>query len=307
MSCSPRNLAEAWKLQQSIPRSSSFSEGLNKVLSEKLTKSYSVGDNLDRLTTISHLLSSLDAFNSRYFYESFPDLEILKTPDPTSESQSISPVRTVDPNFDINTFLNKLQFLDSRSLSPDLPLLPYTVAQPSLEVSDYISSAGLSEAEIENPVDSEDTEGSSQSNTQSSSGSNTPTEGQEEIEILEEEPGDNLQENNNLNINMANQRQIEAGFSRNPIDTTALRRYAFPGNWLSSQMITRLIDIPYFNVVENDTIVTRGIVLNMYAKGRCSLERWSATVSQRTIAALEAIAPNLPLECFAARDDARLY
>lgn len=75
----------------------------------------------------------------------------------------------------------------------------------------------------------------------------------------------------------------------------------------SSQMITRFIDIPYFTVVDNDTIVTRGIVLNMYAKGRCTLERWSATNSQRTIAALEAIAPNLPGVCFAARDEARLY
>lgn len=106
---------------------------------------------------------------------------------------------------------------------------------------------------------------------------------------------------------MAQQLQVVAGFVRNPIDTTALRRYAFPGNRLSSQMITRFIDIPYFNVVENDTLVSRGIVLNMYAKGRCTLERWSITNSQRTIAALEAIAPNLPASCFAARDDARLY
>lgn len=45
----------------------------------------------------------------------------------------------------------------------------------------------------------------------------------------------------------------------------------------------------------------------MYAKGRCTLERWSTTNSQRTIAALEAIAPNLPASCFAARDDARMY
>lgn len=106
---------------------------------------------------------------------------------------------------------------------------------------------------------------------------------------------------------MAQQIQIVDRFVRNPIDTTALRRYAFPGNRLSSQMITRFIDIPYFNVVENDTIVTRGIVLNMYAKGRCTLERWSTTNSQRTIAALEAIAPNLPPSCFAPREDSRLY
>lgn len=99
---------------------------------------------------------------------------------------------------------------------------------------------------------------------------------------------------------MAHQLQIVNGFLRNPIDTPALRRYAFPGNRLSSMMITRFIDIPYFNVAENDTTVTRGIVLNMYAKGRCTLERWSATTSQRTIAALEAIAPKLPNACFAA-------
>lgn len=165
----------------------------------------------------------------------------------------------------------------------------------------------MSEEELEEPADTQHTEGSSQSADQESSGSNTPAEDQEELELGEAEPADNPPEINNPNINMANQRQIIGGFVRNPIDTTALRRYAFPGNRLSSQMITRFIDIPYFNVVDNDTIVTRGIVLNIYAKGRCTLERWSATTSQRTIAALEAIAPNLPAECFAARDEARLY
>lgn len=70
-------------------------------------------------------------------------------------------------------------------------------------------------------------------------------------------------------------------------------------------MITRFINIPYFNVVHDGTTVTRGIVLNLYAKGRCTLERWSPAVSQRTIAALKAIAPNLPDSCFAPEAEAR--
>lgn len=106
---------------------------------------------------------------------------------------------------------------------------------------------------------------------------------------------------------MANQIQLVRGFSQNPIDTISLKRYAFPGNRLSSHMITRYIDIPYFTIVNNDTNVTRGIVLNMYAKGRCILEKWTPSTSQRAIAALEAIAPNLPDTCFANREDSRRY
>lgn len=94
---------------------------------------------------------------------------------------------------------------------------------------------------------------------------------------------------------MANHIRIVNNFVLNPIDTVALRRYAFPGNRLFSNMITRYINIPYFIVAANDTTITRGIVLNMYARGRCTLERWTASTSQRTITALEAIAPNLPL------------
>lgn len=48
-------------------------------------------------------------------------------------------------------------------------------------------------------------------------------------------------------------------------------------------------------------------MLNLYAKGRCILERWSATTSQRTIAALKAVAPNLPNSCFAPRAESRQY
>lgn len=106
---------------------------------------------------------------------------------------------------------------------------------------------------------------------------------------------------------MANQVQIVAGFAKNPIDTVSLKRYAFPGNRLSSHMITRYIDIPYFTIANDDTNVTRGIVLNMYARGRCILEKWAPSTSQRAVAALEAIASNLPNSCFATRDDSRKY
>lgn len=106
---------------------------------------------------------------------------------------------------------------------------------------------------------------------------------------------------------MAQPVRIVDGFVPNPIDTVALRRYAFPGNRLSSQMITRYIDIPYFTIDGDDTNVTRGIVLNLYAKGRCILEKWTPSTSQRAIAALEAIAPNLPDSCFANRQDSRKY
>lgn len=106
---------------------------------------------------------------------------------------------------------------------------------------------------------------------------------------------------------MANQVQIMAGFVPNPIYTISLKRYAFPGNRLSSHMITRYIAIPYFTVDDDDTTVTRGIVLNMYARGRCILEKWPPSTSQRAVAALEAIAPNLPDSCFATRNDSRKY
>lgn len=54
---------------------------------------------------------------------------------------------------------------------------------------------------------------------------------------------------------------------------------------------------------------TRGIVFNLYAKGRCILEKWSPspTTSQTTVAALKAIAPNVPESCFASQEDSRLY
>lgn len=110
---------------------------------------------------------------------------------------------------------------------------------------------------------------------------------EDDIPELEQEPEP-------VHIKMANQIRIVDNFVPNPIDTVALRRYFFPGNRFLSQMITRYIDIPYFNVANDNTNVTRGIVLNLYAKGRCILERWSATTSQRTIAALKAVAPNLP-------------
>lgn len=112
--------------------------------------------------------------------------------------------------------------------------------------------------------------------------------------------------NNQADLNAADRadreerRQYE--FIPNPIDTEALRRYAFPGARLSGSMVTRNIDIPYFNIIDGDIESTRGIVLNMYARGRCSLEKWSQSNSQRTIAALEDVAPNLPDSCFAARD-----
>lgn len=185
--------------------------------------------------------------------------------------------------------------------------MPSSINHSPLENFDYISSAELSEEDPEDNLDPQEVEGSIASTSHTSSGTNTSPEGQEEVEPIDEEPEHPHQEPPNQNLEMAQQLQIVAGFVKNPRDTTALRRYAFPGNRLSSQMITRFIDIPYFTVVENDTIVSRGIVLNMYAKGRCTLERWSTTNSQRTIAALEAIAPNLPASCFAARDDARLY
>lgn len=106
---------------------------------------------------------------------------------------------------------------------------------------------------------------------------------------------------------MAQQIRIVPGFVQNPIDTVSLKRYAFPGNRLSSHMITRYINIPYFTIGANDTSVTRGIVLNMYSRGRCIMEKWTPSTSQRAIAALEAIAPNLPDTCFANVNDSRRY
>lgn len=270
MSYSPRTLAEAWRLQNSIPSCSSFSEGTNKILENRINKNHSVGDNIDRLTSISHLLSSLDSLDSHKYSGSLPNLELLKTADQIEDSPISSPIHTVDPNFDIYTFLSKLQLLDPRSISPEYPLIPYTVAQLSLEVEDHISSSELSEEESEEPIDIQIPEGSSQSVSQGTSGSNTPPEELEEANSEEEEEADHYKEFNNPPIEMAHQLQIVNGFMRNPIDTPALRRYAFPGSRLSSMMITRFIDIPYFNVAENDTTVTRGIVLNMYAKGRCT-------------------------------------
>lgn len=108
-----------------------------------------------------------------------------------------------------------------------------------------------------------------------------------------------------IHIEMAHQMEPILRFTPNEIDTYALRRYAFPGARLSGDMITRYIQIPYFTINQDDNRVTRGIVLNMYARGRCSLERWTVNECQRTLAALEGIAPNLPNSCFAATPKAR--
>lgn len=73
-------------------------------------------------------------------------------------------------------------------------------------------------------------------------------------------------------------------------------------------MITRYIEIPYLTVPNGVDKVSRGIVLNLYrARGRCQLERWSQSDNQRTIAALESIAPNLPDTCFATTANARYF
>lgn len=106
-------------------------------------------------------------------------------------------------------------------------------------------------------------------------------------------------------LDMANQMIPIRDFAPNRIDTFSLRRYAFPGARLSSDMITRYINIPYFNVANDDQKVTRGIVLNMYARGRCAMEKWTVNECQRTLAALEGIAPNLPDSCFAPTPKAR--
>lgn len=131
-------------------------------------------------------MSSFDSLDYNKFSDSLPDLDFIKTTDSLEESPNTSPVHTVDPNFDINTFLSKLHILDSRSLSPDLPVFPYIVAQPSIEHSDYISSAELSGEELEETADPQITEGSSSSINQEPSGSNTPLEDQEDIESEEE-------------------------------------------------------------------------------------------------------------------------
>lgn len=159
---------------------------------------------------------------------------------------------------------------------------------------------------------------SSGSKSESSAESEASEDIVEEDQILEDQedeqlPLDNLEEDLFQvpdeepvhQLNMANQMIPILDFAPNRIDTFALRRYAFPGARLSSDMITRYINIPYFTVAHDDQRVTRGIVLNMYARGRCAMEKWSVNECQRTLAALEGIAPNLPDSCFAPAPKAR--
>lgn len=159
---------------------------------------------------------------------------------------------------------------------------------------------------------------SSGSESESNSESESSEDIVEEDQILEDQedeqlPLDNLEEDLFQvpdeepvhQLNMANQMIPILDFTPNRIDTFALRRYAFPGARLSSDMITRYINIPYFNIAHDDQRVTRGIVLNMYARGRCALEKWTVNECQRTLPALEGIAPNLPDSCFAPTPKAR--
>lgn len=307
MSFSLRLLPEAWRLPNIISRSASFSEGTNVCESRKLGQSYSVGDSADKLSSTLQLLSAFDKSQPKDNFGSLPNLQyipVLESPCTESEENSIS---HIEPGFNIDTFLNQLPFLSPRSNSPYPVEVPYVVARPLLVLSDNISESESIENESEISIKIQISEGTSQSVQQEDTDNDSLPHLDEEEQSGEEEDQIPEIDQELIPAPMAQQLQLIQGFAPKPIDTTALKRYAFPGNRLSSMMITRYINIPYFIVGPNDTTVTRGVVLNLYAKGRCILEKWSPTASQRTVAALEAIAPNLPNSCFASIEDSRLY
>lgn len=146
---SPRLLPGAWRLPNIISRSASFSEGTNVCESRKLGKSYSVGDSADKLSSSIQLLSVFDKSQSREYLGSLPNLEYLAVQDPPCIESEDNSLSHIEPGFDIDTFLNQLRFLVSRSNSPDPIDIPYIVARPTSVLSGKISVADSIEDESE--------------------------------------------------------------------------------------------------------------------------------------------------------------
>lgn len=93
-------------------------------------------------------------------------------------------------------------------------------------------------------------------------------------------------------------------FVINQFDTVHQRRFAFEGTNLAHRLITRNINIPYFNnTAHNDKALH--FILHQYALGKCIISGISSQTHCRAIIALEVIAPNLPAEVFANENDAR--
>lgn len=255
MSFSPRLLPEVWRLPNIISRSASFTEGTTVCGGRKLVKSYSVGDRTDKLSNTLQLLSAFDKSQSKDYIGSLSNLECtpaLESPCIRSEENSQS---HIEPGFDIDTFLNQLPFLNSISSSPELIEVPYIVARPIPILSDNISESDYIEDESEISINIQISEGTSQSVQQEDTDTLPPLE--EEDQLIEREEQLPEQNQEPIPIIMAQQLQIVRGFVPNPIDTTALKRYAFPGNRFSSMTITRHINIPYFTVGPNDTTMDK--------------------------------------------------
>lgn len=105
---------------------------------ERINKSYSLGDNTDKLTSSLNLLSNFDTLEPNNYLGSLPNLERLSVKDSPITSSVGSLLPNIEPGFDIDTFLNQLQLLDSRSPTPDQPSVPYSVARPA---SSFIDQA----------------------------------------------------------------------------------------------------------------------------------------------------------------------
>ncbi|KAF6214241.1 hypothetical protein GE061_008981 [Apolygus lucorum] len=90
---------------------------------------------------------------------------------------------------------------------------------------------------------------------------------------------------------------MENQYVRNVYNTEEQRRFAFSSGNLRHRLVFRNINIPY----TNQTAVTDAalpFIFHVYAVGRCLYLQIPVGTNARTIAALEAVAPNLPDDSF---------
>lgn len=93
-----------------------------------------------------------------------------------------------------------------------------------------------------------------------------------------------------------------AAYVANRLDTLAQRRFAFPGQQLATELVSRNLNIGFFQHPRED-IPT---VLWIQAAGRCMAQRWQEATCATIITALEMVAPNLPEACFSNQEISRV-
>lgn len=86
-------------------------------------------------------------------------------------------------------------------------------------------------------------------------------------------------------------------------DTNQQRRFAFPGESLSTGMIRRNLGCAFLTGDPEELVG----ILNMYARGRCMISGWNVQANHLVLTALELAGPNLPDNRFVPRRGARKW